>query len=84
MLPLTQRSQHGSDRPLSATVSVEYAAAMLGLGRNTVYCAIRRGELPVLRIGRRIVVRRATLERLLADPDGLPQLNDDHSRAGAA
>ncbi len=61
-------------RPPSQTVSVEYAASALGVGRTTVYNAIKRGELPVLRIGRRVVVRRATLDRLLADPDALPQL----------
>ncbi len=61
-------------RPQSETVSVEYAAAALGIGRTTLYNAIKRGELPVLRIGRRVVVRRATLDRLLTDPDTLPRL----------
>lgn len=63
-------------RPQSETISVEHAAAALGIGRTTLYNAIKRGELPVLRIGRRVVVRRATLNRLLADPDALPRLVD--------
>lgn len=59
-------------RPQSQTVSVEYAARELGIGRTTLYGAIKRGEVPVLRIGRRIVIRRATLTRLLTDPDSAP------------
>lgn len=55
------------ERPESLTVSVERAAHLLGLGRTTLYAAIRRGEVPALRIGRRCVVRRSTLDRLLAD-----------------
>ena len=33
------------------------AGRILGLGRNAVYNAIARGEIPVLRFGRRIVIR---------------------------
>lgn len=51
-----------------ATYSVDEAAARLGVGRNAAYEAIKRGELPALRIGRRLVVPRAALDRLLADP----------------
>lgn len=71
-------------RPRSETVSVDYAAAALGIGRTTLYNAIKREEFPVLRIGRRVVVRRATLDRLLADPDALPRLlagERDHDAA---
>lgn len=59
-------------RPQSQTVSVGYAAAALGIGRTTLYNAIQRGEVPVLRIGRRVVVRRSTLARLLADAPQMP------------
>ncbi len=38
------------------TISVEEAAALLGLGRTAAYEAARRGELPTRRLGRRIVV----------------------------
>lgn len=65
---------HILPRPESQTVSVGYAAAALGIGRTTLYNAIQRGEVPVLRIGRRVVVRRSTLDRLLSDP---PQFPDD-------
>ena len=41
------------------------ARQMLGLGRNATYDAVARGEIPVLRIGRRILVPRKALERLV-------------------
>lgn len=50
------------------TYTVDEAAERLGIGRNAAYEAIKRGELPALRIGRRIVIPRAALERLLSDP----------------
>ncbi len=55
-----------------ATLTVDEAAAHLGVGRNAAYEAIRRGEIPALRIGGRILVPRVALERLLADA-GQPQ-----------
>lgn len=38
----------------------------LRLSRNGVYDAIARGEIPSIRFGRRILVPRAALERLIA------------------
>ncbi len=46
-------------------LSVEEAAAFLGIGRNTAYSAVKSGEIPSLRIGGRVLVPRAALERLL-------------------
>ena len=48
------------------TVTVEEAAQVLGISRSTAYEAVRRGELPVIRIGRRYVVPRLALERMLS------------------
>lgn len=49
------------------TFTVEEAATLLGIGRNSAYQAIARGELPALRLGRRLLVPRAALERHLAE-----------------
>jgi excisionase family DNA binding protein len=49
----------------SATMTVDDAAKLLGIGRNQAYSAARRGELPVMKLGKRILVLRAPLERLL-------------------
>ncbi len=46
-------------------LSVPEAAQILGLGRNSTYEAIKTGAIPSLRIGNRIIVPKAALERLL-------------------
>ncbi|MCC5954407.1 MAG: helix-turn-helix domain-containing protein [Acidimicrobiia bacterium] len=38
------------------TLTVEEAAALLGLGRSAAYEAARRGQIPTRRLGRRVVV----------------------------
>jgi len=49
-------------------VSVPDAAVLLGISRAHAYELVARGELPHLRLGRRIVIPRAALEALLAVP----------------
>jgi excisionase family DNA binding protein len=41
------------------------AGRMLGLSRPAVYAAAKRGDIPTIKIGGRILVPRAALERLL-------------------
>jgi len=45
--------------------TVDETARVLGIGRNTAYLAIRRGEIPSVRIGARILVPKAALDALL-------------------
>ena len=52
-----------------ATFTVEEAAEVLGIGRNSAYEGVRTGEIPSVRIRRRILVPRAALERLLQVAD---------------
>lgn len=47
------------------TVSVPEAAKLLGIARNSAYNAVHEGRIPSLRIGKRIVVPRAALEKFL-------------------
>ncbi len=47
------------------TISVEAAAKRLGIGRNQGYAAAARGEIPSLRIGKRVLVLREPFERML-------------------
>jgi excisionase family DNA binding protein len=42
------------------------AGKRLGLSRGSIYAAAARGEIPTIRIGRRILVPCAALDRLLA------------------
>jgi excisionase family DNA binding protein len=46
--------------------SVEEAAELLGISRSLAYEAVHRGEIPSMRIGRRILVPKAALERYLS------------------
>lgn len=41
------------------------AGRMLGLSRSATYAAAKRGDIPTLRIGGRILVPIAALERLI-------------------
>jgi excisionase family DNA binding protein len=55
-------SEHAARR---ATITVEAAAKILGIGRNQAYAAAARGEIPVIRIGKRLLAPIAALERLV-------------------
>jgi len=50
------------------TITVEEAAKELGISRALAYEMARTGKLPTLRFGRRLVVPRRAIERLLEDP----------------
>lgn len=52
------------------SMSIEEASAYTGIGRNTMRQLIEWHKLPVLRIGRKIVVRRDALERFIALNEG--------------
>jgi len=47
------------------TLSVPEAGRWLGIGRNASYEAARRGDLPVIRIGRLLRVPVGALEKML-------------------
>ncbi|MGF1628288.1 MAG: helix-turn-helix domain-containing protein [Kiloniellaceae bacterium] len=48
------------------TINVEEAARRLGIGRAAAYEAAKRGDLPTIKIGRRLLVPKAAFERMLA------------------
>ena len=47
------------------TLSVEEAAEILGISRGSAYQAVRMGEIPCIKIGKRILVPRVALEKML-------------------
>lgn len=56
--------------PKTRTVSIGEAARILGIGRDLAYTEARKGSLAgatVLRIGNRMVIPRAELERVLGE-----------------
>jgi excisionase family DNA binding protein len=62
----TQR-QRLSDLPLALTV--EEAASVLRLGRTAAYAAVRRGDIPTVRVGKSLRVPRQKLAELLGEPN---------------
>jgi excisionase family DNA binding protein len=49
----------------AAVFSVEEAAALLKLGRVTIYKAVKTGKLPSIRVGRKIGIPKRPLLRIL-------------------
>jgi len=47
------------------TLTVDETAKCLGIGRNSAYEAVARGEIPVIKVGKRLLVPKAALEKLL-------------------
>lgn len=47
------------------TVTVQEAARMLGIGRATAYAGVRTGVIPSIRVGKRLLVPKLALERML-------------------
>jgi len=57
--------------------SPDEARKILKISRGLIYEAIRTGQIPSIRIGRRILIPRSGLERLL-DEAGDAQFRKDH------
>jgi excisionase family DNA binding protein len=63
--------------PGRLTLTVEEAAALLGISRAFAYEAVRRGEIPSIRIGRRVLVPRVARDLLINGPsDEMPSASD--------
>lgn len=50
---------------LPATITVEHSARLMGISRGSAYQAARTGEIPTIRVGRRILVPTARLLAIL-------------------
>jgi len=65
------------------TLTVEEAGALLGVGRSTAYELVRSGEIPCIRLRRRIVVPVARLAVALGvSPEQVMQRVDSDSHLG--
>ncbi len=52
------------------TLSVEHAARLIGVSRSTAYRLVRDGELPGIKVGRRVLVlKKPLMEMLGAEED---------------
>lgn len=56
-------------------MSIEEAAEMTGIGRNTMRKLVEWGKLPVLKVGRKTIIRRDSLETFMTVNKGRNLLN---------
>ena len=56
-------------------LTIEEAAEMSGIGRNTMRKLVDWGKLPVLRVGRKTIIRRDALESFMTVNQGRNLLN---------
>lgn len=49
------------------TITVERAGQLLGISRGLAYDLVRRGEIPAVRLGRRLVVPADAIDEILRD-----------------
>jgi len=51
-------------------MTIEEAAEISGIGRNTMRALVDWGKLPVLKVGRKTIIRTDTLERFMTVNQG--------------
>ena len=56
-------------------LTIEEAAEMSGIGRNTIRKLVDWGKLPVLKVGRKTIIRREALENFMTVNQGRNLLN---------
>ena len=59
------KNELAQDNQERLCLSVPEAAKILGISRGLAYELARSGRLPALRFGRRLLISRAALERML-------------------
>lgn len=55
--------EHHKDEAM--TLSVEHAARLIGISRTTAYRMVQSGELPAVRVGRRVLILKKPLMEML-------------------
>lgn len=63
-MPL-QKTRVGGLDSQAETVSVEDAARILGVSRGLAYRLAKTGTIPTIRLGKRLLVPKAALKKLL-------------------
>ncbi|HEX7513971.1 MAG TPA: helix-turn-helix domain-containing protein [archaeon] len=60
---MNKTKEHHKDEAL--TLSVEHAARLIGISRSTTYRLVEDGELPAIRVGRRVLILKKPLMQML-------------------
>ena len=61
-------------------LTIEEATECTGIGRNTMRKLVDWGKLPLLKVGRKAIIRRDTLERLMVVNQGRHLLREGDVR----
>ena len=61
-------------------LTIQEAAECTCIGRNTMWKLVDWGKLPVLKVGRKAIIRRDTLERFMAVNQGPDLLRENDVR----
>ena len=56
-----------TEEPERLVLTVDETAALLGISRGLAYQMARQGNIPTVRLGRRLLVPRSALDRLMSD-----------------
>lgn len=66
---------------LKMGMTIEEAADTTGIGRNTMRKLIDWGKIPVLKVGRKTIIRRDTLEKFMSANQGNNLLNENEVKS---
>jgi excisionase family DNA binding protein len=64
---LTEQKMNRDNTKERKTYSIAEAGELLGIGKNSIYNAAHRGEIPSIKIGGRLLVPKVALDRLLQE-----------------
>jgi len=70
--------------PERLVYTVLEAGRLLGLGRNAAYDAAKRGDIPTLRIGRRLLVPKIPFHRMIELTAQASDLGTQATKGGKA
>jgi excisionase family DNA binding protein len=73
----TLRTEQEEQRPGVQLLSIPQLCQELGMGKSWIYRRLRNGEIPSIRLGRTIKVRRDELEAYL-DRHHFPAVEEEH------
>lgn len=63
-----------TDKEEALTVSVDVACKLLGISRYAGYAAVKNGQIPVLKIGKRLLIPKVKLMRMIEGNDEKPEV----------
>lgn len=61
------------------TLNVDEAARILGVAAPTIYAAVKRGEIPAVRIGDRVLIPKTAIQHML-DPNTMDGPEEDEPK----